>query len=65
MTDNICAFSQKNFDPNHLPPGSADFYNTQGFAVQEINCLSNLIKEEDRILVNGLHAIKDAIKDAI
>lgn len=54
--------SQKNFNRNNIPPGTADFYNTVAFANNLSRLLSAVINQEEQAQLKGLQDIKKAIK---
>ncbi len=54
--------SQRNFNPNNIPPGTADFYNTVAFANNLSRLLSAVINQEEQAQLKGLQDIKKAIK---
>lgn len=50
-----------NFSLNHLPVGTADFYNSKDFIQNESNFLSSQVSQDQQAQEKGLQQIKEAI----
>lgn len=61
MVGPVNPVAHMNFTLDHLPPNSADFYNTKGFIENEFKTLASQASQEEKDILNGLHEIKQAI----
>ncbi len=64
MIDSIKTHFQENFLPDRIPPNTADFYNSQLFAKNEMRVLSSAVLADQRAQEKGLQRIKDTINEA-